>query len=764
MTIKIDLSLQEYPVFDIKEENQVGLSEVNFIFGKNGSGKSSLCELINKQYGTDNEYDVYIYTGMQDLLIDDKLGTIVLGEENKEVKIKIDSIDSQRDNCNKELKKLDRKRKSLNWKSEYKDQGIEPHCIYLSKETEQESLDKQSQLIDGFYTYGARKIREYDSSIKLVLANYDKNNFQRELDNAKKLEEKEVDSLISKIGDASKSIIVEFQKLNQDYDKLLNQTNSIIAIQPKQLEIILEFQENNKKKTFAMNGKDIHKPGERCAFCGQIYSEERAEKLERFFSSDDLKEINTKIDSLISKIDNNLKDLDSISEVQETQVYDFLIENLIQINVNIKNQKSIIHNFLEILKKKLQEKRKDVFNEFESINMGIPDSINPIIDEMNKIIKKHNDFTENFTKKQEIARKKLRLHVLAEIVSEPSKYTYKQGWKGLASEVSVLERLEKTLSEKDDLLTKEIEQLTGNDSEIKSNTILGLENRIRNLEDKRKEHLKDTKNTEYLAEIINEKLSSSGKKNLQLEVCNIDDDVECYIIKDDNGGVRDISNISTGEKNIIAFLYFIGILKSQNESQEKKIIIFDDPMNSNDDTLQYLIITELQKLYRGTNKIFDRNKDIFICMTHNVHFYLNVQPQGYFKDKKGRTKYDKNNFYILRNGKFFRVKSHKEDFKTSYEALWIELNYLYENDYLNSMLNSMRRIVETFIKFNKIHQDQFYKDKDEHLKIFNVNSHEAIDTLSADSIGKTKEELSVMFKELFIESGFESHYDNYWKH
>lgn len=756
-----DLSLQEYTVFDTKKSNTIDLSAINFIFGKNGSGKSTFSELIKKQYGT-SEYEVYIYTGMQDLLVDEKLNTIVLGEENKEARIKIESIDSEINICNTELNKLVRKRKSLDWKLEYEQEGITKNPVYLSWENAEKEFDARHQIIEGFYTYGAKEIRDYDSSIKLVLNYYDKNNFKKDIKDANELTKVEVNNLISKLGDSSKSKINEYKKLSHDYKKLLNSANSILSKQPKQIEKIIELQ-NNEKKDFAMKGKQLHKPGEKCSFCGQIYTEERAEKLERFFSIDDLKEINSEIDTLISKVDQKISELNSIEAVNETLVYDFLVENINDKNENLLKQKQIIGNFLENIKVNLQDKRKEIFNEFELIDLDIPTSLNPIIDEINRIIKSHNDFTDNFEKEQEIAREKLRLHVLYEIISDPNKFKYRDGWGGLASEKSVLDSLEKRLSNEKNILEREIGKITGNYSDINSITINGLKNKIKNLEDQRKEYLKDTKNTEYLAKIINEKLSSSGKKDLQLKACNTADNVECYMISDENDGIRDISKVSTGEKNIIAFLYFIGNIKSQDKSK-KKIIIFDDPMNSNDDTLQYLIITELQKLYRGTNKIFDRNKDVFICMTHNVHFYLNVQPHGYYEDKNGKTKYDKNCFYILKNGEFCRIKSQSEDFKTSYEALWMELNDLYENNYLNSMLNSMRRIVETFIKFNKINQDKFYKDKEEHLKIFNVNSHDAIDNLSAESIGKTKDELSIMFKELFKENGYESHYNSYWKH
>lgn len=55
-------------------------------------------------------------------------------------------------------------------------------------------------------------------------------------------------------------------------------------------------------------------------------------------------------------------------------------------------------------------------------------------------------------------------------------------------------------------------------------------------------------------------------------------------------------------------------------------------MNSNDDTMQYLIITELQKILKDTEKNelgqdMDTKfkNDIKVIMTHNNHFYLNVK-------------------------------------------------------------------------------------------------------------------------------------------
>src|SRR5699024_8375313 len=113
-----------------------------------------------------------------------------------------------------------------------------------------------------------------------------------------------------------------------------------------------------------------------------------------------------------------------------------------------------------------------------------------------------------------------------------------------------------------------------------------------------------------------------------------------------------------------------------------------------------------------------------------------------------KRKYNDYGFYRLENGEVIRIKTMEEDFKTHYESLWIELRSLYNNNLINTMLNVMRRIVETYTKFNRINEKDFYEGKEEHEKMFNVNSH-SIDDLSAEFIGKgDRDVLLNMFRDL----------------
>ena len=76
------------------------------------------------------------------------------------------------------------------------------------------------------------------------------------------------------------------------------------------------------------------------------------------------------------------------------------------------------------------------------------------------------------------------------------------------------------------------------------------------------------------------------------------------------------------------------------------------------------------------------------------------------------------------------------------------------------MLNSIRRIIETFIKFNKI--NDFYKDNREAQKLFNVNSH-SIDDLESELNGKNKDQIIAIMRKCFKDANLENHFKTHWK-
>lgn len=293
--------------------------------------------------------------------------------------------------------------------------------------------------------------------------------------------------------------------------------------------------------------------------------------------------------------------------------------------------------------------------------------------------------------------------------------------------------------------------------ENKENKITKINNEIKKLNLEISQLEAKTKNEKILVENINKKI----KHYTSFELVHKEDtegkgfySIKCLRTDKD----RDITQISTGEKNIIALLYFIEKLNEINEVRTRnKLIIFDDPMNSNDDTMQYLIIEELTNLIKNLDK-----NDKFIVMTHNVHFYINL--------KYRKENYNNNTFIRLvsdsKKTKINYIKNKDEDFKTSYKSLWNEISILFALPYCDInpaiLLNPIRRIIETYVNFNGLEQSDFLSKVEGAKKFFDVNSH-SIDDLEADLNGKSKENIIEIFKECFEKNNSIEHFKIFWK-
>lgn len=256
------------------------------------------------------------------------------------------------------------------------------------------------------------------------------------------------------------------------------------------------------------------------------------------------------------------------------------------------------------------------------------------------------------------------------------------------------------------------------------------------------------------AERINKALRSLGNHSFQLVLVSGEQKGQ-YTIKNIDGSTRDVDTLSTGEKNIVSFLWFLADLDNPSKKTENpQIIIFDDPMNSNDDTTQYLIISYLQDLINNLSE----TQQLFI-LTHNIHFYLNVRYDWWRKAPK--TKLTLHLKKIDGKSKILPIETQDEDLKTSYDALWTELRWLYQQDKPDFMLNPIRRIFETFSKFNNISPSVLFKNDAEAKKLFDVNSH-SIDDLEADLNGKTKEDIISKVSAIFRSNNAQSHFEKYW--
>ena len=707
------------------EGKELELSPKNFIFARNGSGKSTLSKAIYNQ--KQSEFEVHVFNGFDSLIGENEnldAFSLAVNASEKEAEIK-----ELKEKITKTEQDLSLVKKLLVEKNgENEEPTLYDECLEKSR-----VFNEQDRKIQNFYKDSARTISlKTDPVIVDNPRSYNKKIFESEIKSACRLEETDI-NLYRKILQSVPKEIARISEKKINFENYIKAVNEIISSKVVE-RVLIDRLDNQRKINFAKEGLEIHKEENICSFCGNELSDEVLIELERYFSADEVKELQNRIKVGKEKITNLLNEIETNVKISADDFFPDLKEKVEKEIERLNESRTEQRSYLEILLKTLEQKESNLFVESKELKLPVPNNVN--YSEINKLIEIHNKNVLDIKNKQKEARDAIRYHEIKLLLEN---FQYDVQIERLTVLKSEKEEKELVYSQKEDK-KKELEQ---NLAEYRSQV----------------DKLKPKAEKEAI-ERINKKL----RLKVSWELDHVDDDNLGYYRIKEGERYRSVKQLSTGEKNVIAFLYFIERLEEVKEGRKKnKIIVFDDPMSSNDDKMQYLIIWELQRLYQGKDRDkFNEDRDIMVILTHNIHFYLNVQPHGNFKDKNDRTKYDKNNFYRIDHHEFIKILNEKEDFKTGYEALWVELKDLYKCGHELSMLNTMRRIIETFMKFNALKQDVFYQDNEQYLKLFNVNSH-GIDDPSAVQYTESIDEMRNLFYQIFKDNHYEEHFKHYWK-
>lgn len=694
--------------------------ETVFIFGKNGTGKSTLSKLIKNQV---KNYNVRVFEGFENIIGENrKLNAIVLGEVNNEINKKIEDEEVKKTILEKDKKEIEKKIS----KNEENPNNLYGEWIKLNSDVKSLNND-----VEAYFKKCAKTIKEMDNP-RISSINYNYSNFKEDIENSKKLEDDEVKKYKETINTEIKKVENIHYELN--LKKLLEESNKLLSNVITPRYVLEEFKNNKEKSDFAQNGMKIHSIGEKCAFCGNEFTEKRDNELKLYFSSEEIDSFKEKLNNKLKEIDQERVKLDNL-DVNYNYFYPkyvYKIKNTIDV-FNEKRDKLLL--LFNDLYKKLDLKMRNLFEKSIDLNttyLNIDEFIESI-KEYNKLANENN--SNVLEQDKEEAKSKLRFHYISSYLAH-----------------------EDYISLKNSLESKNIslEQLNNQKKEYE-NCIEEKEKMIQEINQNIEELSSKTRNEKILTQNINNKLKTYT--NFELEHKTDENSLGFYVIKDsETGELRDIDKLSTGEKNIVAFLYFVEKIEEIDENNlQEKLVVFDDPMNSNDDSMQYVIMEELNKI------ISKNNNSKSIIMTHNKHFYINIT---YNKSRNNNSKVDF--YHLLSNGKTTVLKhitNANEDFKTSYESLWNELIFLYsQNNISDSMLlNPIRRILETFTKFNVINIKSGIYDKVSGAnRLFNINSH-SIDDYEAELNGLNREQIIELLKKCFEVVGAVDHFKKYFE-
>ena len=337
---------------------------------------------------------------------------------------------------------------------------------------------------------------------------------------------------------------------------------------------------------------------------------------------------------------------------------------------------SLLESKFEVNRQRIAEKVKEPS---KTVSLEDTDTllleIGAMIDDINKLIKANNDVVAAKKSSKEKCKTEIMQYLAFMLADEVTSYK---------DEVARLKTEIDDVTERGKKLKKEIGELTREISELN----------------------KHNANTEAAIDSINKILRDSGFQGFSIRA---KDGVEnVYEIVRENGTVAE--NLSEGERNFIAFLYFYHRVRGSMNSEElkEKIAVIDDPVSSMDSTALFIvsaIVREMINVCRNNTEYLnpqvpgDYIKQLFI-LTHNVYFHREVtyQQVGY---------YNCTSFYMIRkNDNVSTVKlckrqnkeipSEEENYnpvQNSYAALWDELRDLHSTI---PALNVMRRILEYY--------------------------------------------------------------------
>jgi wobble nucleotide-excising tRNase len=254
---------------------------------------------------------------------------------------------------------------------------------------------------------------------------------------------------------------------------------------------------------------------------------------------------------------------------------------------------------------------------------------------------------------------------------------------------------------------------------------------------------------------INGILKSFGFSNFSLAKANRSG---FYKIIRENG--RDAKKtLSEGEKTFLSFLYFFHLIKGSNDSGgvlSDRVVVFDDPISSLDSDILFIVSSLIRRIIEEIRAGKGPVKQVII-LTHNVYFHKEIT-----------FKLDGNDFghWLVRKkqGCSSVTKCLKNPVKTSYQILWDEI----KDGNAATVHNTMRRILESYFKILGgipiENLDDRFDGEDKMvckslISWIHAGSHAIADDMYVDNGEDVREKYHMVFKAIFVKLDHIAHYN-----
>ncbi|CAN7508398.1 AAA family ATPase [Pseudomonas sp. LjRoot277] len=191
---------------------------------------------------------------------------------------------------------------------------------------------------------------------------------------------------------------------------------------------------------------------------------------------------------------------------------------------------------------------------------------------------------------------------------------------------------------------------------------------------------------------INHLLKSFGFRGFYLDIASTGSAYK--LVRADGSDAK--HTLSEGEKTFVTFLYFYHLLKGSSTTTgmtADRVVVIDDPVSSLDSDILFIVGSLIKRLFSEIRSKTGYIKQIFI-LTHNVYFHKEIT---FNQDRRELALKDESFWIVRKPGLQSTLERYPTNpIKTSYELLWAELR----KPQIQSLTiqNTLRRILENYFK------------------------------------------------------------------